>query len=137
MQILVGSQHWIFGQPSFSHVAFVYKSPLTICPPPPFCFITALGADSNSEYSSGSGVLLSDSRGTSLAASSVHSVPIQDQGDRNNRGRSSRGTSFKDLDWEQTGGQQAEREEPLHGDSNQKSLEAPTQEWWGAVGGEE
>ncbi|KAF1391776.1 hypothetical protein PFLUV_G00045590 [Perca fluviatilis] len=94
-------------------------------------------SDSNSEYSSGSGVLLSDSRGTSLAASSVHSVPIQDQGDRNNRGRSSTGTSFKDLDWEQTGGQQAEREEPLHGDSNQKSLEAPTQEWWGAVGGEE
>ncbi|XP_032368988.1 testis-expressed protein 264 [Etheostoma spectabile] len=90
-------------------------------------------SDSNSEYSSGSGVLLSESRGTSLAASSVHSVPIQDQGDRNNRGRSSRGT----LDWEQSCGQQAEGEKPLHGDSNQKSLEDPTQEWWGAVGGEE
>ncbi|XP_034725916.1 testis-expressed protein 264 [Etheostoma cragini] len=94
-------------------------------------------SDSNSEYSSGSGVLLSDSRGTSLAASSVHSVPIQDQGDRNNRGRSSRGTLFKDLDWEQSCGQQAEGEKPLHGDSNQKNLEDPTQEWWGAVGGEE
>ncbi|XP_029287738.1 testis-expressed protein 264 isoform X2 [Cottoperca gobio] len=90
------------------------------------------GADSNSEYSSGSGVLLSDSRETSLAASSIRSVPIQDQGDRNYRGRSSRGTSFKELDCEQT-----EREEQLHEDSNQKSPEAPTQEWWGAVGGEE
>lgn len=97
------------------------------------CFITALGADSNSEYSSGSGVLLSDSRESSLAASSVHSVPTQDQGDRDYRGRSSGGSSFKELDWEQTGGQQAERGEQLHGDSNQKSLEASTQEWWGVV----
>lgn len=95
------------------------------------------GADSNSEYSSGSGVLLSDSRETSLAASSVRSVPIQDQGDRDYRGRSSEGTSFKELDWEQPGGLQPEREEWLHGDSNQKSLETPTQEWWGVVGGEE
>ncbi|XP_070758221.1 testis-expressed protein 264 [Enoplosus armatus] len=90
------------------------------------------GADSNSEYSSGSGVLPSDSRETSLAASSAHSVPIQDQGDKDYRGRSSGGTSFKELDWEQ-----AEREEGLHGDSNQKSQEAPTQEWWGVVGEEE
>lgn len=95
------------------------------------------GADSNSEYSSGSGVLLSDSRETSLAASSVHSVPIRDQGDRDYRGRSSGGTSFKELDWEQTGGQQAEGGEQLPGDSEQKNLEAPTQEWWGVVGGEE
>ncbi|XP_059185332.1 testis-expressed protein 264 homolog [Centropristis striata] len=85
------------------------------------------GAESNSEYSSGSGVLLSDSRETSLAASSVCSAPVQDQGDGNYRGRSSRETSFKELDWEPTGGQLAD----------QKSLEAPTQEWWGAVGGEE
>lgn len=95
------------------------------------------GADSNSEYSSGSGVLLSDSRETSLAASSVHSVPIQDKGNRNYRGRSSGGSSFKELDWEKTGSQQDERDEQLHGDSNQKSLEPPTQEWWGVVGGEE
>ncbi|XP_076602240.1 testis-expressed protein 264 [Chaetodon auriga] len=95
------------------------------------------GADSNSEYSSGSGVLLSDSRETSLAASSVRSVPIQDQGDGDYRGRSSGGTSSKELDWEQPGGPQPEREEWLHGDSNQKSLETPTQEWWGVVGGEE
>lgn len=94
------------------------------------------GADSNSEYSSGSGVLLLDSRETSLAASTA-SVPVQDQGDTNYRGRSSRGTSFKESDWEQTGGQQADREEWFHGDTNQKSLEAPTQEWWGVVGGEE
>ncbi|XP_040890973.1 testis-expressed protein 264 [Toxotes jaculatrix] len=92
------------------------------------------GADSNSEYSSGSGVLLSDSRETSLVASSVHSV---DQGDRNYRGRSSGGNSFKELDWEKAGGQQEEREEWPHGDSDQKSLEVPTQEWWGVVGGEE
>ena len=62
---------------------------------------------------------------------------IKDQGDRDYRERSSGGTSFKKLDWEQTGGQQAEGEERLHGDSDQKSLEAPTQEWWGVVGGEE
>ncbi|XP_034075034.1 testis-expressed protein 264 [Gymnodraco acuticeps] len=90
------------------------------------------GADSNSEYSSGSGVLLSDSRETSLAASSVHSVPLQDQEERNYNGRSSRGNSFKELDWEQEN-----REEQLHEDSNQKSPEAPAQEWWGAVGEEE
>ncbi|XP_042349815.1 testis-expressed protein 264 [Plectropomus leopardus] len=95
------------------------------------------GADSNSEYSSGSGVLLSDSRETSLAASSARSVPLQDQGERDYRGRNSRGNSFKELDWEQTGGQQAVKEEWHHGDPHQKSLEAPSQEWWGAVGGEE
>lgn len=90
------------------------------------------GADSNSEYSSGSGVLLSDSRETSLAASSVHSVPLQDQEERNYNGRRSRGNSFKELDWEQEN-----REEQLHEDSNQKSPEAPAQEWWGVVGEEE
>lgn len=95
------------------------------------------GADSNSEYSSGSGVLLSDSRETSLAASSVHSVPLQDQEERDYRGRSTGGISLKELDQEQAGGQQVDREELLHGDSEQKSLEAPTQEWWGAVGEEE
>uniref|UniRef100_A0A3Q3PYY2 Testis expressed 264, ER-phagy receptor n=1 Tax=Monopterus albus TaxID=43700 RepID=A0A3Q3PYY2_MONAL len=89
------------------------------------------GADSNSEHSSGSGVLLSDSRETSLVASSVHSVPVRDQG------RRSRGSSFKELDWEWTGGQQEERGKELHGDSNQKSLEVPTVEWWGVVGEEE
>ncbi|XP_054472895.1 testis-expressed protein 264 homolog [Anoplopoma fimbria] len=88
------------------------------------------GADSNSEYSSGSGVLLSDSRETSLAGSCV-----QDQGERNYRRRSSRGTSSKELDWEQSGGRQSEREERLHGDSNKKSPEV--QELCGAVGGEE
>ncbi|KAM7402232.1 hypothetical protein PAMP_017491 [Pampus punctatissimus] len=93
------------------------------------------GADSNSEYSSGSGILLSDSRETSLAASSVHSEPVQEQGDREYRGRSSGGTSFKELDWEQTGERQEERQEQLHDD--QKSAEVPPQEWWGVVGGEE
>lgn len=91
------------------------------------------GADSNSECSSGSGVLLSDSRESSLAASSVRSVPAQDQSERDYRGGSSGGTSFQGLHREQTGGQQAEREEQPHGDSDQKGLEAPTQEWWGAA----
>ncbi|XP_020484693.1 testis-expressed protein 264 [Labrus bergylta] len=94
------------------------------------------GADSNSEYSSGSGVLLSDSRETSLAASSVRSVSLQDQEERDCREPSSGGISLKELDCEQTGGQRVEREELLHGDSDQKSLEAPTQEWWGVVGEE-
>ncbi|XP_074529309.1 testis-expressed protein 264 [Halichoeres trimaculatus] len=95
------------------------------------------GADSNSEYSSGSGVLLSDSRETSLAGSSVRSVPLQDQEERHCRGRSSGGNSLKELDWEQTCGQWAEKEELLHGDSDQKSLEAPTQSCWGVVEEEE
>ncbi|XP_034541166.1 testis-expressed protein 264 [Notolabrus celidotus] len=95
------------------------------------------GADSNSEYSSGSGVLLSDSRETSLAGSSVRSVPLQDQEERHCRERSSGGISLKELDWEQTGGRRAEREEQAHGESDQKSLEAPTQQWWGVVEEEE
>lgn len=95
------------------------------------------GADSNSEYSSGSGVLLSDSRETSLAESSVHSAPVQDQGDKDYRGRGPGESSLQEPDSEQPGGQQPAREEWLHGDSNQKSLETPTQEWWGVVGGEE
>lgn len=95
------------------------------------------GADSNSEYSSESGVLLSDSRETSPAASSPRPVPTQEQGDRDYRGRSSGGTSIKELDWEQTGGQQAEGRERPHEDSDQKSPpEAPAQEWWGVVGEE-
>lgn len=36
MQIQVEFQLRIFGQPHFSHVEFVYRSPLTICPFPPF-----------------------------------------------------------------------------------------------------
>ncbi|XP_028262476.1 testis-expressed protein 264 [Parambassis ranga] len=95
------------------------------------------GAESNSEYSSESGVLLSDSRETSLAASSIHSVPIQDRGNRCSRRRTSRGNSCKEMDWEQAGGQQGVRHEQLQGDSDQKSPEVPTQRWQGVVGGEE
>uniref|UniRef100_A0AAQ6IK41 Testis expressed 264, ER-phagy receptor n=1 Tax=Anabas testudineus TaxID=64144 RepID=A0AAQ6IK41_ANATE len=95
------------------------------------------GADSNSEYSSGSGVLLTDSRETSPSASSVNSVPGQDQEDGDWLGTSSKGTSFKELDWEQTDEKQEVREEQLRGESNQKSLELPSVEWWGVVGGEE
>lgn len=95
------------------------------------------GADSNSEYSSGSGILLSDSREPSLAASSVHSSPIWDQGDRNYRGKSSGGASFEDLNWKKDGGRQEEGDGMNNGDSIQKSEEVPTQEWLGVVGGEE
>lgn len=101
----------------------------------------ALGVDSNSEYSSGSGVLLSDSRETSPADSWVHSPPQQDGGDRGSRRRSSGEVSFKELDWEQSGGQRQQQQqegtevEPRP-EPSQKSPEAPTQEWWG-VSGEE
>ncbi|KAM3621937.1 uncharacterized protein V6R79_018046 [Siganus canaliculatus] len=95
------------------------------------------GADSNSECSSESGLLLSDSRETSFEASPVHSGPLQDQGDGRCSGRSSEGTSFKTLDWDQIDGQQKGREESLHRGSKEPSLEAPRQELWGVVGGEE
>ncbi|XP_026162774.1 testis-expressed protein 264 isoform X2 [Mastacembelus armatus] len=95
------------------------------------------GADSNSEYSSGSGVLLSDSREMSPVASWVQCAPTQDQGERDCRERSWRRSLVKELDWDQTGAQQEERGEQLHGDSNHKSLEVPTVEWWGVVGEEE
>lgn len=95
------------------------------------------GADSNSEYSSGSGVLLSDSRETSLAGSSVRSVPLQEQEERHCRGRSPGGNSLRELDWEQTGGQWTEGEELLRGDSDHKSLVASTQPCWGVVEEEE
>ncbi|TNN84410.1 Testis-expressed sequence 264 protein [Liparis tanakae] len=87
------------------------------------------GADSNSDCSSGSGVLLSDSRETSSAGSSVRSVVLQDQGDRRkHRGRGSRGASFEELDREPTGGRRAERGERLPRDSRKKS--PPAQQWW-------
>lgn len=60
----------------------------------------------------------------------------QDQEDRDYRGSSSQGKSFKELDWgEQAGGQQWEGEEWPHG--GQKSPEVPAQRWCGVVGGEE
>lgn len=60
----------------------------------------------------------------------------QDQEDRDYRGSSSQGKSFKELDWgEQAGGQQWEGEEWPHGGQN--SPEVPAQRWWGVVGGEE
>lgn len=65
------------------------------------------GADSNSECSSESGVLLPDSRETSLGASSDHSATTWDQGDREYGERSSGGSSVKEMVWEQTVVQQA------------------------------
>ncbi|KAF7664675.1 hypothetical protein LDENG_00170050, partial [Lucifuga dentata] len=94
------------------------------------------GADSNSEYSSGSGIHLSDSRETSRAPSSVHSVASYDEGGRGNGEKSSRVSLCPELNSELTDGQQEEREES-HGVSNQKNQEGETQEWWGVVGGEE
>lgn len=87
------------------------------------------GADSNSECSSGSGVLLSSSRETSLAASSAHATPVRVQEDGDYAGRS----SCKEPRWDL-----GEGDEPLEGDSHErKDGEDPTQEWWGVVGGEE
>nr|XP_040060468.1 testis-expressed protein 264 [Gasterosteus aculeatus aculeatus]XP_040060470.1 testis-expressed protein 264 [Gasterosteus aculeatus aculeatus] len=87
------------------------------------------GADSNSECSSGSGVLLLDSRETSPAASSAR----DDEPDRGFGGRSSGGASFQEPDRERQ--QQAGREERPHGDWDEKGP-APHQ-WLGAVVGEE
>ncbi|KAF6726098.1 Testis-expressed sequence 264 protein [Oryzias melastigma] len=81
------------------------------------------GAESNSEDSSESGVLLSDSRETSLAASSVR---VQARVD--SRGRSDRESS-------DTPDREEEENEHQRGDS--KHLEVPTQPWTGAAGGEE
>lgn len=102
---------------------------------PCLCFIAALGADSNSEYSSGSGILLSDSRETSSVASSVRSVPVRDQGSGDNKGRSSRGAQFKEPKWEWSGGVQKGRGQ--HGEPKEESLEVSTEKLWGFVGEEE
>ncbi|XP_029007915.1 testis-expressed protein 264 homolog [Betta splendens] len=100
------------------------------------------GADSNSEYSSESGVLLTDSREASPAASSVRSASASardrgKQGDRDCGGSSSRGGEFKELHWEQTGETQEDGGRQHRGDPDPKSREGPTLEWWGVVGGEE
>ncbi|KAM4582745.1 testis-expressed protein 264 homolog [Fundulus diaphanus] len=86
------------------------------------------GADSNSEYSSGSGVVESDSRETSSVVSFVRSVPVRDQESEDNKGRSSGGAQFQEPNWEWTGGD--------HEESEKESLEI-TQELWGVVGEEE
>ncbi|XP_043977255.1 testis-expressed protein 264 homolog isoform X1 [Gambusia affinis] len=93
------------------------------------------GADSNSEYSSGSGILLSDSRETSSVASSVRSVPVRDQGSGDNKGRSSGGAQFKEPKWEWSGGVQKGRGQ--HGEPKEESLEVSTEKLWGVVGEEE
>ncbi|XP_061543470.1 testis-expressed protein 264 [Phycodurus eques] len=90
------------------------------------------GADSNSEYSSGTGILLSDSRETSMAASSTCSECVRDRGDPNPRGRMSRERSLMKTDWEQTDQEQEE----LHKDSSWMSLD-PVPQLLGVVGGEE
>ncbi|XP_061641065.1 testis-expressed protein 264 isoform X3 [Phyllopteryx taeniolatus] len=90
------------------------------------------GADSNSEYSSGTGILLSDSRETSMAASSTRSESVRDREDPNPRGRMSRERSLMKTEWEQTDQEQEE----LHKDSSWMSLD-PVPQLLGVVGGEE
>ncbi|XP_076012550.1 testis-expressed protein 264 homolog [Genypterus blacodes] len=95
-------------------------------------------SDSNSEYSSGSGVLLSDSREASQAPSSDRSAPSYDKGGRDDGQRGSRASTCQDPDRGLAGGQQGAREERRHGTPNQKSQEgAATQAWRAVVGGEE
>lgn len=103
----------------------------------------AVGVDSNSEYSCGSGVLLSDSRETSPADSWVDSPPQQGAGDRGCRRRSSAEVSFQELDWGPTGGQQQQQRKEEEAETqvdpcsqaSQKRPEAP-QEWKGPSGEE-
>lgn len=97
------------------------------------------GAESNSEYSFGSGILLSDSRESSIETSSVHSRAVWDQDDRRQRGRSSGAASAKGLDWDTSGGHTLEKtgETLSHDESDQKSDKVSTQELWGVVGEEE
>ncbi|KAM4613035.1 testis-expressed protein 264 homolog isoform 2-T2 [Polymixia lowei] len=83
------------------------------------------GSDSASEYSSGSGIMLSDSRESSPALSSVQLGLCHDRGhdeDRGYRGESAAESSVKVLDWELACEQQAEREEQAHGTSNEKNF---------------
>lgn len=117
---------------------FVCTSPLIIYPPDP-CLLPAVGAESNSEYSFGSGILLSDSRESSIETSSVHSRAVWDQDDRRQRGRSSGAASAKGLDWDTSGGHTLEKtgETLSHDESDQKSDKVSTQELWGVVGEEE
>ncbi|XP_019751275.1 testis-expressed sequence 264 protein-like [Hippocampus comes] len=90
------------------------------------------GADSNSECSSGTGIFLSDSRETSLVASSTRSESIRDSGYANHIGGSSRDRSLVETDWERNN---QEREHFKKG-SSQVSLD-PIPQLLGAVGGEE
>ncbi|XP_077430136.1 testis-expressed protein 264 [Vanacampus margaritifer] len=90
------------------------------------------GADSNSEYSSGTEILLSDSRETSLAASSARSESVRDRGDANPRGGTSKERSLTEMSWE---GNDQEPEQ-LNKDSSQVSRD-PVPHLLGVVGGEE
>ncbi|XP_029906448.1 testis-expressed protein 264 [Myripristis murdjan] len=92
------------------------------------------GADS--EYSLGSGILLSDSRETSRAPSSIHSAIFHDQGGRD-YGERSRASSLQEVDWELNGGQRARGDEPQHGASSRKRLDVTGQEWGVVAEGEE
>ncbi|KAM3870112.1 testis-expressed protein 264-like [Diretmus argenteus] len=80
-------------------------------------------SDSNSEYSPGSGILLSDSRDTSR--SSVDSARCHHQGSEDFRERSSMVSSSREPDWEElTAGQQARAKDQTRGISYQKDLDS-------------
>lgn len=128
---LLESQCGVFGQSFHSSCGVCLWMSSHHLSVPSLCLTAALGADSNSEYSSGSGILLSDSRETSSAASSVRSVPVRDQGSRDNKRRHSGEAQFKGPNWEWT--DEVCKSRGDHGESKKESLEVSTQELWGVV----
>uniref|UniRef100_A0A674N5G3 Testis expressed 264, ER-phagy receptor n=2 Tax=Takifugu rubripes TaxID=31033 RepID=A0A674N5G3_TAKRU len=90
--------------------------------------------DWSSESSSGTEELSSGSGESSVWESRSRSASVRHE---KNRGRSSGEITFKDLNCEQTGGRQTEREERLHRKSNPKSSESPAVAWRDVVEEEE
>ncbi|KAM6980714.1 testis-expressed protein 264 homolog [Aplochiton taeniatus] len=97
------------------------------------------GADSNSEYSYGSGVLLSDSREASLAPSTVPSLLRRRQGSRDNHSdQSSVASSFEELDLaESPAEQKVERRDQANGSGHDKNPPLPAEDMEVVAGGEE
>ncbi|XP_053725032.1 testis-expressed protein 264 homolog [Synchiropus splendidus] len=94
---------------------------------------TISGEDSNSEYSSGSGILLSDSRESSLLRSpSAHSWEESDH-----RGSSAGGSLCKEAAWVDAESHQKETPAKPNEDSIQKHFEVPHQNILGSVADEE
>ncbi|XP_056131334.1 testis-expressed protein 264 homolog [Lampris incognitus] len=95
------------------------------------------GAESNSEYSSGSGILLSDSRETSPSSSATHTEPCNLLGDGDRRGRSSTPSSARVLNQELHDGQQMKGDVPGHASPDKESLVVAAGIRGVVVGGEE
>ncbi|KAL0978126.1 hypothetical protein UPYG_G00166480 [Umbra pygmaea] len=95
------------------------------------------GADSNSECSSGSGVLLSDSRETSLAPSSVLSQLRHDRGEQGGgEDRSDRSSSTSSFDTELPRGQEENSETQPTDDALANKNQQLTYSWERGVRGE-